>query len=140
MTHRGRATSLSVGPLTFTRFSPPPRAGFGVLLLTFTVWVVIELLRLCWWTAKVTVVATMVAVAVVVNWSTGDADSKLVSHDDDVRARHRRLGQDVVASDGTFDPSCFAPRCETLASHGLTSRRPSWRSARRRNSDPDVVW
>jgi hypothetical protein len=31
------ATSLSVGPLTFTPFSAPPRAGFGVLFLTFTV-------------------------------------------------------------------------------------------------------
>ncbi|MCW2699607.1 MAG: hypothetical protein JWQ45_1142 [Blastococcus sp.] len=59
------ATSLSIGPLTFTRFTAPPRAGFGVLLLTFTVWLVIELLRLCWWTAKALVVAAVLLVAVV---------------------------------------------------------------------------
>jgi hypothetical protein len=60
-----RATSLSVGPLTFTRFSAPPRAGLGVALLYFCGWVMVALLRLCWWTAEALLVAALLLFAVV---------------------------------------------------------------------------
>jgi hypothetical protein len=63
-----RATSLSVGPLTFTRFSAPPRAGLGIALLYFCGGVMVALLRLCWWTAKALLVASLLLVAVVAGW------------------------------------------------------------------------
>jgi hypothetical protein len=60
-----RAMSLTVGPLTFTPFSAPPRAGLGIPLLYFCGWVVVALLWLCLWTAKAVVVAVAPLVAVV---------------------------------------------------------------------------
>jgi hypothetical protein len=62
------ATSLSVGPLTFTRFSAPPRAGLGMALLYFCGWVMVALLRLCWWTAKALLMAAVLLVAVLACW------------------------------------------------------------------------
>jgi hypothetical protein len=70
-----RATSLSVGPLTFMRFTVPPRAGLGVALLYFCGWVMIALLRLCLWTAKASLVVVLLLVAVVVGWFNRDRPS-----------------------------------------------------------------
>jgi hypothetical protein len=64
-----RATSLSVGPLTLTPFTAPPRAGLGIALLYLCVWIVVALLRLCWWTAKALVVAVLLLVAVAGGWA-----------------------------------------------------------------------
>jgi hypothetical protein len=67
-----RATSLSVGPLTFTPFGAPRRAGFGIALLYFCGWVMVALLRLCWWTGKALLVAAVLLVAVVLGWVNRD--------------------------------------------------------------------
>jgi hypothetical protein len=60
-----RAPSLSVGPLAFTRFSAPSRAGLGIALLYFCGWLTVALLRLCWWTAKALLLVAVLLVAVV---------------------------------------------------------------------------
>jgi hypothetical protein len=46
----------------------------------------------------------MVAVAVVVNWFTRDADSKPVTHDDDVRAGDRQIGPCLSLIGGVRPP------------------------------------
>lgn len=60
---RGRATSLEIGPLTFTRFTPP-RAGLLTTILLFTLWASVQILRLAWWTF----IALVALVAVVDAW------------------------------------------------------------------------
>lgn len=43
------ATSVHLGPLTFTRLPRPSRPGVGIGLLYFCGWLVVQLFILCWW-------------------------------------------------------------------------------------------
>jgi hypothetical protein len=70
---------LSVGPLTFTRFSQPARAGLGIALLYFCGWAVAALLRLSWWTAKALLMVIVLLVAIVAGWFNRDGRSAPVS-------------------------------------------------------------
>jgi hypothetical protein len=65
---------LSVGPLTFTRFSQPARAGLGIALHSCGR-VVAALLRLCWWTAKALLMVIVLLVAIVAGWFNRDGRS-----------------------------------------------------------------
>lgn len=54
--------------LTLMRFPALRRPGPGTLLLAFTWWVLVVSLQLCWWAAKLIVIAVLAAASLVVGF------------------------------------------------------------------------
>lgn len=56
------AQTVRIGPFALTRFSPPPRAGLGVVFVAFLIWFAVETIRLCLWAALI--IAAVIAVGI----------------------------------------------------------------------------